>query len=57
MSEAMFRPHTFPVSIKGVCVRDNRVLLPRNEPDEWELPGVHLANGSSETVVSGKLAA
>lgn len=29
----------FPVSIKGVSVRDGRVVLLRNERDEWELPG------------------
>ena len=29
----------FPVSVKGVVVRANRVLLLRNERDEWELPG------------------
>jgi 8-oxo-dGTP pyrophosphatase MutT (NUDIX family) len=32
-------PYRFPVSIKGVVVRDGRVLLLRNERDEWELPG------------------
>ncbi len=34
-----YSPHRFPVSIKGVVVRDGRVLLLRNERDEWELPG------------------
>lgn len=29
----------YPVSIKGVVVRDGRVLLLKNERDEWELPG------------------
>ncbi|HEY3690473.1 MAG TPA: NUDIX hydrolase [Pseudonocardiaceae bacterium] len=29
----------YPVSIKGALVRDGRVLLVRNERDEWELPG------------------
>ena len=32
----------FPVSVKGVVVRANRVLLLRNERDEWELPGGRL---------------
>nr|BFE56450.1 NUDIX hydrolase [Dactylosporangium thailandense] len=41
----MFRPHAFPVSIKGVCVRDGLVLLLRNERDEWELPGGKLELG------------
>jgi hypothetical protein len=34
-----YQPHLFPVSVKGVVVRDGRVLLLRNERDEWELPG------------------
>jgi 8-oxo-dGTP pyrophosphatase MutT (NUDIX family) len=28
-----------PVSVKGVVVIDHRLLLLRNERDEWELPG------------------
>ncbi|WP_232320687.1 NUDIX domain-containing protein [Herbidospora daliensis] len=39
------RPPRFPVSIKGVVVRDDRVLLLRNERDEWELPGGRLELG------------
>ena len=31
--------HRFPVSVKGIVVRDGRVILLRNERDEWELPG------------------
>ena len=31
--------YRFPVSVKGVVVRDGRVILLRNERDEWELPG------------------
>jgi 8-oxo-dGTP pyrophosphatase MutT (NUDIX family) len=31
--------HKFPVSVKGVVIRDNRVALLRNERNEWELPG------------------
>jgi ADP-ribose pyrophosphatase YjhB (NUDIX family) len=38
-------PHLFPVSVKGVVVRDRRVLLLRNERDEWELPGGRLRRG------------
>jgi 8-oxo-dGTP pyrophosphatase MutT (NUDIX family) len=41
----VYRPHAFPVSIKGVCVRDGQVLLLRNERDEWELPGGKLELG------------
>src|ERR1700716_2498437 len=29
----------FPVSVKGVIIRDGRVILLRNDRDEWELPG------------------
>ena len=29
----------FPVSIKGVVIRGDKVILLRNERDEWELPG------------------
>ncbi|MDA2807628.1 NUDIX hydrolase [Nocardiopsis suaedae] len=29
----------FPVSVKGVVIRDELVLLLRNERNEWELPG------------------
>jgi 8-oxo-dGTP pyrophosphatase MutT (NUDIX family) len=31
--------HRFPVSVKGVIIRDSNVILCRNERDEWELPG------------------
>lgn len=33
------------VSVKGVLVRDGRVLLLKNERDEWELPGGKLKAG------------
>lgn len=29
----------FPVSVKGVVLRDDRVVLVKNSRDEWELPG------------------
>jgi len=31
--------HRFPVSVKGVVLRDGAVVLLRNSRDEWELPG------------------
>ena len=31
--------YRFPVSVKGVVVRSGRVVLLRNEREEWELPG------------------
>jgi 8-oxo-dGTP pyrophosphatase MutT (NUDIX family) len=40
-----YRPQLFPVSIKGVVIHDGRVLLLRNERDEWELPGGKLDLG------------
>ncbi|BCB86597.1 NUDIX hydrolase [Phytohabitans suffuscus] len=44
-----YQPHLFPVSVKGVVVRDGRVLLLRNERDEWELPGGKLDLGEEPT--------
>lgn len=35
----------FPVSVKGVAVQTGRVLLLKNERDEWELPGGKLELG------------
>jgi mutator protein MutT len=37
--------YRFPVSVKGVVIRDSRVILLRNERDEWELPGGKLELG------------
>ena len=37
----------FPVSVKGVVFVDSRVLLLRNERDEWELPGGKLEAGEA----------
>ena len=31
--------YRFPVSVKGVIIRGDKVILLRNERDEWELPG------------------
>jgi 8-oxo-dGTP pyrophosphatase MutT (NUDIX family) len=31
--------YRFPVSVKGVLIRVGKVILVRNERDEWELPG------------------
>ena len=38
---------TYPISVKGVLFVDGKVLLLRNERDEWELPGGHLAAGET----------
>lgn len=39
--------NTFPVSIKGVVVRAGKVLLLKNERDEWELPGGRIELGET----------
>jgi 8-oxo-dGTP pyrophosphatase MutT (NUDIX family) len=41
------RPGRYPVSVKGVVVRDGRVLLLRNDRQEWELPGGRLELGET----------
>src|ERR1700722_12191514 len=43
----------FPVSVKGVAVRDGQVLLLENERGEWELPGgkLELGEGPPECLV------
>jgi mutator protein MutT len=35
----------FPVSVKGIIVENDRVILLKNERDEWELPGGRLEIG------------
>lgn len=37
--------YRFPVSVKGVVIRSERVVLVRNRRDEWELPGGKLELG------------
>jgi len=37
----------FPVSVKGVVVRDGAVVLLHNARDEWELPGGKLELGET----------
>lgn len=37
----------YPVSIKGVLIREDRVLLVHNERDEWELPGGRIEPGEA----------
>jgi 8-oxo-dGTP pyrophosphatase MutT (NUDIX family) len=39
--------HRFPVSVKGVILSRGRVVLLRNERDEWELPGGKLEPGEA----------
>ncbi|WP_203716831.1 NUDIX hydrolase [Asanoa siamensis] len=42
------------MSVKGVCVRDGRVLLLRNEREEWELPGGKLELGEDPAACVGR---
>jgi 8-oxo-dGTP pyrophosphatase MutT (NUDIX family) len=47
-------PPTWPVSVKGVAVdAGRRVLLLRNERQEWELPGGRLETGDGAAGVAG----
>jgi|SRR5689334_10508790 len=39
----------FPVSVKGVIFLGDRVVLLRNEREEWELPGGRLELGEEPT--------
>ena len=39
----------FAVSIKGVVAHDGRVILVKNERDEWELPGGRLERDETPT--------
>ena len=44
----------FPVSVKGVIFVDSKVLLLRNERDEWELPGGKLEAGETPEACCGR---
>jgi 8-oxo-dGTP pyrophosphatase MutT (NUDIX family) len=39
--------YRFPISVKGIVVRDGAVVLVRNRRGEWELPGGKLELGES----------
>ena len=41
------RAYRFPVSVKGVVLHAERVVLLKNEREEWELPGGKLEPGES----------
>jgi 8-oxo-dGTP pyrophosphatase MutT (NUDIX family) len=42
--------YRFPVSVKGIVVRDGAVVLLRNRRDEWELPGGKLELGETPEI-------
>ena len=49
-----YRPPTWPVSVKGVAVDTHgRVLLLKNERQEWELPGGRLETGDPAAGMRG----
>lgn len=54
MSEQQFQDdnqaYRFPVSVKGVVFLDGKVVLLKNERDEWELPGGKLELGESPSL-------
>lgn len=39
--------HRFPVSVKGIFFINNKVVLLKNERDEWDLPGGKLSRRES----------
>lgn len=39
--------YRFPVSVKGIVSYDGKVVLLKNERDEWELPGGKLELGET----------
>lgn len=47
MTPPPYTPLAVPVSIKGVVLREDQVLLLRNERQEWELPGGKIELGES----------
>lgn len=47
MSQPAYVPRMFSVSVKGVVLRDGKVLLLKNERDEWELPGGRIETGET----------
>jgi mutator protein MutT len=44
------RSYRFAVSVKGVIVNSGKVVLLKNERDEWELPGGKLEPGETPEV-------
>jgi 8-oxo-dGTP pyrophosphatase MutT (NUDIX family) len=39
--------YRFPVSLKGVILKDSKIILLKNERNEWELPGGKLEPGEN----------
>jgi 8-oxo-dGTP pyrophosphatase MutT (NUDIX family) len=47
MTQTGQTPTAFPVSVKGVVVREGLVMLLKNEREEWELPGGRIEIGET----------
>ncbi|MCM6774477.1 NUDIX domain-containing protein [Nocardia sp. CDC159] len=47
MTDSGYVPHLYSVSIKGVVVREGRVLLVKTDRGEWELPGGRIEPGET----------
>ncbi|HEU5470776.1 MAG TPA: NUDIX domain-containing protein [Actinophytocola sp.] len=47
MEQGSHRPQAFAISIKGVAIQSGKVLLLRNEREEWELPGGRIEIGET----------
>ena|SRR2546428_9072553 len=45
MNTQPYQEMQLPISVKGVVLQQNRVVLLKNERDEWELPGGKLEKG------------
>jgi len=39
--------YKLPISVKGIILKENKVILLRNERNEWELPGGRLEHGET----------
>jgi ADP-ribose pyrophosphatase YjhB (NUDIX family) len=47
VSASTSEPQVFPISVKGVVLHEGRVLLLKNERQEWELPGGRIEIGET----------
>ncbi|MBD2341567.1 NUDIX domain-containing protein [Calothrix sp. FACHB-156] len=45
-----YKAYRFPVSVKGVVSQNSKVVLLKNERDEWELPGGKLELGEEPEI-------
>ncbi|MDH6109192.1 8-oxo-dGTP pyrophosphatase MutT (NUDIX family) [Kitasatospora sp. MAP12-15] len=55
MNDTPYVPRTFPISVKGVVLdQQNRVLLLKNEREEWELPGGKLELGEEPAACAAR---